>query len=285
MARPVTAGGPAPDREAALVGRHAVLEALRAGRPVSRVLVSRTAHGAGPLKEIFETARRRGVPVQTVDPRRLEGLAGGLPHQGVAAMTAIQSLVGLDDVLEVARRRGEQPFLIVLDGIEDPHNLGAVIRTAEAAGAHGVVIPRRRAAGLTPAVARASAGATAHLAVAGVGNLTAALEELKRAGVWVVGADPEAAERYDDGVLEPPVALVVGAEGRGLHRLVRDRCDRLVRIPLRGQVRSLNVSVAAALLLYEVARRAPRAGGTGRQETAKAAGGPAKTGRDAPAPR
>ena len=235
-----------------------MLEALRAGRPVSRVLISRTAHGTGPLREILDTARRRGVRVQTVDPRRLDALAEGLPHQGVAATTAVQTLVTLDDVLEVARRRGEPPFLIVLDGVEDPHNLGAVIRTAEAAGAHGVVIPRRRAVGLTPAVARASAGATAHLAVAGVGNLAAVLEELKRAGVWVVGADPEAAERYDGGALEPPVALVVGAEGRGLHRLVRERCDRLVRIPLRGQVRSLNVSVAAALLLYEVARHAGR---------------------------
>lgn len=259
MARKIAAPGAPP--ESALVGRHAVLEALRAGQPVSRVLVSRTAHGGGPFRDIFETARRRGIPVQPVDPRRLDSLAQGLPHQGVAALTAVQALVGLDDVLEVARRRGEAPFLIVLDGVEDPHNLGAVIRTAEAAGAHGVVIPRRRAAGLTPAVARAAAGATAHLAVAGVGNIAGALGELKKAGVWVVGADPEAAEPYDAGALEPPIALVVGAEGRGLHRLVRERCDRLVRIPLRGQVRSLNVSVAAALLLYEVARRAGRPAG------------------------
>ena len=257
-ANPWSGSRPDDAPETALVGRHAVLEALRAGQPVSRVLVSRTARGAGPLRDIVEAARRRGVPVQPVDARRLDGLAQGLPHQGVAALTAVQALVGLDDVLEVARGCGEPPFLIVLDGVEDPHNLGAVIRTAEAAGAHGVVSPRRRAAGLTPAVARAAAGATAHLAVAGVGNLVAALEELKQAGLWVIGADPEAAEPYDAGALEPPVALVVGAEGRGLHRLVRERCDRLVRIPLRGQVRSLNVSVAAALLLYEVARRAGR---------------------------
>ncbi|HEV2283481.1 MAG TPA: RNA methyltransferase substrate-binding domain-containing protein, partial [bacterium] len=144
-----TSWGSRPDGapETALVGRHAVLEALRAGQPVSRVLVSRTAHGTGPLRDIFETARRRGIPVQPVDAARLEGLARGLPHQGVAALTAVQALVGLDEVLAVARRRGEPPFLILLDGVEDPHNLGAVIRTAEAAGAHGVVIPRRRAAG------------------------------------------------------------------------------------------------------------------------------------------
>jgi 23S rRNA (guanosine2251-2'-O)-methyltransferase len=252
---PADAAGPAD--EPALIGRHPVLEALRAGRPVSRVLVARTAHGAGALREILETARRRGVPVQTVDVRRLDGLARGLPHQGVAALAAAPALVGVENLLDIARRRNEPPFLALLDGVEDPHNLGAVIRTAEAAGAHGIVIPRRRAAGLTPAVARAAAGATAHLAVAGAGNLVAAIEQLKRAGVWVVGADPGAAERYDAGTLEPPIALVVGAEGRGLHRLVRERCDRLVRIPLHGHVQSLNVSVAAALLLYEVARSRP----------------------------
>ena len=232
-----------------------MLEALRAGRPISRVLIAQTAHVRGPLQEIVEEARRRRVPVQTVDPRRLDTLSQGIPHQGVAALGAIQTLVELGALLERARDRGEAPFLMVLDGIEDPQNLGAVIRTAEAAGAHGVVIPRRRAAGLSPAVARAAAGATAYLPVAGVTNLVAALERLKQDGVWVIGADADASERYDGGALAPPVALVLGSEGRGLHRLVRERCDRLVRIPLWGRVGSLNVSVAAALLLYETARR------------------------------
>jgi 23S rRNA (guanosine2251-2'-O)-methyltransferase len=256
---PKESAAKAQPAEEALVGRHAVLEALRGGRPISRVLVARTAHGAGALRDILGEARRRSIPVQTVDGRRLDMLAHGLVHQGVAAVAAAQALVDLGDILAEARRRGEPPFLILLDGIEDPHNLGAVIRTAEAAGAHGAVVPRRRAAGLTPAVARAAAGATAHLPIAGVGNMAAAMEDLKRAGVWVVGADPEAEERYDAAALEPPIALVVGAEGRGLHRLVRERCDRLVRIPLHGRVRSLNVSVAAALLLYEVARHRPHA--------------------------
>jgi 23S rRNA (guanosine2251-2'-O)-methyltransferase len=246
--------------EEALVGRHAVLEALRAGQPVSRILIARTAHGSGALRDILAEARRRSIPVQTVDGRRLDAVARGLVHQGVAALTAARALVDLDDVLAAARGRGEPPFLILLDGIEDPYNLGAVIRTAEAAGAHGVVVPRRRAAGLTPAVARAAAGATAHLPVAGVANLVAAMDALKRAGIWVVGADPAADERYDAGALVPPIALVVGAEGRGLHRLVRERCDRVVRIPLYGRVRSLNVSVAAALLLYEVARNRSHSG-------------------------
>ncbi len=238
----------------ALVGRRAVLEALRAGRPISRVLVARTAHLSGPLREIVAEARSRGVPVQTVDVHRLEEVGRGVPHQGVAAFGAAEALVALDDLLDRARARKEPPFLIVLDGIEDPHNLGAVIRTAEAAGAHGVIVPRRRAAGLTPTVVRASAGATAHLPVAGAGNLVQALERLKAAGVWVVGADAAARDRYDEAGLAPPVALVLGGEGRGLHRLVRERCDRVVRIPLYGRVESLNVSVAAALLLYEVAR-------------------------------
>jgi 23S rRNA (guanosine2251-2'-O)-methyltransferase len=167
---------------------------------------------------------------------------------------AAQATVAVEDLLRRARERQEAPFLIALDGVEDPHNLGAVIRTAEAAGAHGVIIPRRRAVGLTPAVARASAGALAHLPVAAVGNLVAALERLKTEGVWVVGADAGGSERYDDARLTPPVVLVLGGEGRGLHRLVRERCDRVVRIPLWGHVGSLNVSVAAALLLFEVAR-------------------------------
>ena len=173
----------------------------------------------------------------------------------MAAIGAVQRPVGLDELLGTVRARGEAPFLIALDGVEDPRNLGAVIRTAEAAGAHGVIIPRRRAAGLGPTVVRAAAGATAYLPVVGVVNLVAALERLKSDGVWVVGADAGASERYDAGALVPPVTLVVGGEGRGLHRLVRERCDRIVRIPLWGRVDSLNVSVAAALLLYEVARR------------------------------
>ncbi len=255
-APPPGAAGPraADPEERAVVGRRAVLEALRAGQPVSRIFVSRAAHGRGALREIVAEARARRIPVQAVDPRRLDALGRGAPHQGVAALAAVQPLVALDDLLRRARERGEVPFLVLLDGVEDPRNLGAVIRTAEAAGAHGVVVPRRRAAGLSPAVARAAAGATAHLPVAGVSNLVGAIERLKAEGVWVIGADPAASERYDEVPLAPPIALVLGSEGRGLHRLVRERCDRVVRIPLHGSVASLNVSVAAALLLYEVVR-------------------------------
>ncbi len=238
-----------------LLGRRAVLEAVRAGQPITRVLLSRGAHVQGPLAELAREARARGIPVETVDPHRLDALGGGVPHQGVAALAAAQSLMTLDALRSRLRERREPPFVIALDGVEDPRNLGAVIRTAEAAGAHAVIIPQRRAAGLGPTVARAAAGATAYLPIVGVTNLVAALERLKSDGVWVIGADAGAPERYDAGALVPPVALVVGGEGRGLHRLVRERCDRIVSIPLWGRVASLNVSVAAALLLYEVARR------------------------------
>jgi 23S rRNA (guanosine2251-2'-O)-methyltransferase len=237
-----------------LLGRRAVLEALRSGRPVSRILVAPGANVRGVVGDILREARARAVVVQTVDRRHLDALARGVLHQSVAAVVAAVAPVTVDELLDRIEDRGEPPFLIVLDGVEDPQNLGAVIRTAEAAGAHGVIVPKRRAAGLSPAVVRASAGATAHLPVAQAGNLVAALERLKAQGVWVVGADPAGAERYDALALAPPIALVVGGEHRGLHRLVRERCDRVVRIPLRGQVASLNVSVAAALLLYEVTR-------------------------------
>jgi 23S rRNA (guanosine2251-2'-O)-methyltransferase len=237
-----------------VLGRRAVLEVLRSGRPVSRILVAPGAKVPGVVGEILREARARAVVVQTVDRRHLDALARGILHQGVAAVVPAVAPVTVDDLLERIKDRGEAPFLMVLDGVEDPHNLGAVIRTAEAAGAHGIIVPKRRAAGLSPAVVRASAGAAAHLPVAQAGNLVAALERLKARGVWVVGADPSGAERYDTAALTPPIALVVGGENRGLHRLVRERCDRVVRIPLRGQVASLNVSVAAALLLYEVTR-------------------------------
>jgi len=247
---------PAGAADEPLLGRRAVLEALRAGRPMSRVLLASSASVRGSLREITAEARARRVAVQVVDRRRLDALARGAAHQGVAGLVAAAPLVGVDDLVRRARDRGEPPFLIALDGVEDPHNLGAVIRTAEAAGAHGVIIPTRRAAGLSPAVGRASAGAVAHMPVATAGNLVAALDRLKAQGIWVVGADPAASERYDRIRLVAPVVLVLGSEGSGLHRLVRERCDRLVRIPLRGRIASLNVSVAAALLLYEVARHA-----------------------------
>jgi 23S rRNA (guanosine2251-2'-O)-methyltransferase len=240
-------------------GRHPVLAALRAGRPIRKLLVSRSVAPGRAIGDLLGEARRRGVPVQEVDGAALERLSRTRTPQGVIAFAAARAAVDLADVLATARSRGEPPFLVLLDGVEDPGNLGAIIRSAEAAGVHGVVIPRRRAAGLSPAVAAASAGAIEHVPVAQVSNIAAAIEQVKREGAWVIGADAAAADSLYDVHLRPPLALVAGGEGRGLSRLVRERCDRLVRIPMRGATASLNVSVAAAILMFEVRRQVEQA--------------------------
>ena len=234
-----------------VAGRRAVLEALRAGRPLRKVLVARSAHG-DTVREIIHEARRRGVVVQFLEPRRLQG---GAMMQGVLGLAAAKPTVEVGDILAGAAARGEPPFVLVLDGVEDPANLGALLRTAEGAGVHGVILPRHRAAGLTPAVARASAGAVEHVPVAIVTNLVRALEDLKRAGLWVVGTDVGAAQVSHEAYLLPPLAVVMGGEGRGLSRLVREHCDLLVRLPMRGHIASLNVSVATGILLYDIVRQ------------------------------
>ncbi len=257
---PAAAGSPrAPQRRAddlggVVEGRNPVREALRAGQPIRKVQVSKTARLRGGLLEVVQEARRRGIPVQFVDPRHLDRVSATGAHQGVVAWLAARPLVDLEALLERARNV-PNPVLVLLDGVEDPRNLGAILRTAEAAGAVGAVIPTRRSAGLSPAVAKASAGAVMHLPVAGVVNLARAVEACKNAGFRVVAADPRASVDYDEAQLDPPLALVVGGEERGVRRLVRERCDATVRIPMRGSVESLNVSVAAAILLYEVVRR------------------------------
>lgn len=240
-----------PLGEDTLPGRHAVLEALRAGRPLRKILVARSAHGAA-IREILRQAHSRGVVVQFVDPRQLRSMPDA---QGVVGFASARPVVDLDEILAAAASRGQPPFVLVCDGIEDPANLGAILRTAEGAGVHGVVIPKHRAVGLTPAVARTSAGAIEHVPVAQVANVVQALERLKAAGLWVAGAHPDAEKLYHQARLVPPLALVVGGEERGLSRLVRERCDLLVRLPMRGRLASLNVSVAAGVLLYEVLRQ------------------------------
>lgn len=241
------------DESSVIPGRRAVLEALRAGRPIRKILLARTAHG-GTVRDLVLEARRRGIVVQSVDPHRLAELSRA-PHQGVLALTAVRPSASVAAILAAAAVKEEPPLILVLDGVEDPSNLGALIRTADAAGVHGVIIPKHRAAGLTPAAARASAGAVEHVPVAVVTNLVRALEELKGAGVWIAGADPAGPEMYNAARLVPPLALVMGGEGRGLSRLVKEHCDLLVRLPMRGKVASLNVSVAAGVLLFEVVRQ------------------------------
>jgi len=235
-------------------GRHPVREALRAGRPVRKILVAKTSRLRGVLLEIVQEARHRGIPVQFVAPRSLNELSVTGAHQGVMAWLAVRPLLDLTELLERARS-SQDPILILIDGVEDPRNLGAILRTAEAAGAAGAIVPTRRSAGLSPAVAKASAGAVMHLPVARVTNLARAVELCREAGFRTVAADPRATVDYDEADLAPPIALVVGGEEHGVRRLVRERCDAAVRIPMRGKVESLNVSVAAAILLYEVLRR------------------------------
>lgn len=242
---------PPPDQ---LEGRHPVLEALQAGRPLRRILLARGARG-GPMRQIAALARELGVEVREVERDQLDRLAPGRNHQGVIAFGTPKATVSLDDLLSAAQSRGEDPFLILLDGIEDPYNLGSLIRSADGAGAHGIVIPERRAAPLTATVAKASAGALEHVPVAQVVNLTRTAEELKEQGCWVIGADAAADETLWDVDLTGPVALVVGSEGKGISANLRKHCDRLVHLPMQGQVGSLNAGVAGALLMYEVARQ------------------------------
>ncbi len=232
-------------------GRHPVREALVSGRAIRKVLVSRTARGS--LQEIVGLARGRRVLVQEVDTRWLDRIARTRSHQGVIALASARPLWDLDDLLARATER-EAPFVVLLDGIQDPQNTGAIIRVAEAAGVHGVVLPTRRASGLTAAVARASAGAVEHLPVAQVVNLTRTIADLKTRGLWIVGADPQGEDLFGTELL-PPLAVVIGAEGRGLSRLVRESCDRLVRVPLAGRVASLNAATAAAVILFEIRRQ------------------------------
>jgi 23S rRNA (guanosine2251-2'-O)-methyltransferase len=232
---------------AILSGIHPVAEALRAKHPLERLLVAQGA-GGPRLQEIIDLARRASIPVRFEPRAALDRLAGTSAHQGVVAMGAAQKYTDLDGV-------GTCEMLVVLDGVEDPHNLGAIIRTAHAAGAGAVVIPERRAAGVTDVVAKAAAGALEHLPVVRVTNINRALEELKQRGFWIYGLDERGTETYDQVEYASPAAVVLGGEGKGLHEQVRKHCDALVRIPVAGRISSLNVSVAAGVMLFEWRRR------------------------------
>jgi 23S rRNA (guanosine2251-2'-O)-methyltransferase len=234
-----------------LTGFHAIEEALNAARSLDRIVIARGRRGER-VEAIVRLAKSRGVPVRFEDRQQLDRLAGTHEHQGIAALAAAKPTAELEDLLAAKTERG---LLVALDGIEDPHNLGAIVRTALAAGAQGVVIPERRAAGLSDTVERASAGALAHLPVARVKNLVRAMEQMKEAGYWLVGLDERAEKKHTDVDLTGPVGILLGREGEGLHELTRKRCDFLVSIPTVGPVRSLNVSVAAGVMLFEVMRQ------------------------------
>jgi 23S rRNA (guanosine2251-2'-O)-methyltransferase len=238
-----------------ITGIHSVREALEAGSSFDRIVIAKGRQDTR-IEEIVRLARGRGVAVRFEDRGQLDRLANTRDHQGVVAMVAARSAGTLEDILERANQsKGQQGLIVLLDGVEDPHNVGAIIRTALAAGAHGVVIPERRAAGLTDTVARASAGALAHLPVAKVTNLVRAMEDLKEAGYWLVGLDESAEKKYTEVDYTTPTGIVMGGEGNGLHELTRKRCDFVVSLPTSGPVKSLNVSVATGVVLFEALRQ------------------------------
>ena len=235
-------------------GRNAVIEALRAGTAMDKVYIAKGETDA-TLGHIASTARGKGIVVVEADRRKLDAMSVTRSHQGVIAVAAVREYASVSDILQSARDKGETPLVVVCDELSDPHNLGAVIRTAEAAGAHGVIIPKRRSAGLTAIVAKTSAGAVSYLPVARVANLTALLRELKEEGLWVFGTAADGSTSLYQADLKGPAAIVIGSEGNGMSRLVREQCDFLVSIPMRGQVNSLNASAAAAVVLYEAVRQ------------------------------
>jgi len=237
-----------------LTGIHAVREALEAGRPLDRIVIAKGRQDTR-AEEIVQLARRQGVPVRFEDRGQLDRLANSKDHQGVVAMAAARPASTLEDIIAAAASDAQKGLIVLLDGVEDPHNLGAIIRTSLAAGAHGVVIPERRAAGLTDTVSRASAGALAHLPVAKVTNLARSMEELKEAGYWLIGLDEKAGQNYTQADFSAPIGIVLGGEGQGLHELTRKRCDFVVSLPTIGPVKSLNVSVAAGVVLFEARRQ------------------------------
>ena len=236
-----------------LEGRNAVLEAFRSGRTVDKLYVLMGNHD-GPIQTILREAKKQGTVVSYVTKERLNQMSETGNHQGVIALAAAYQYAEVEDILERAREKGEPPFLILLDGIEDPHNLGAIIRTANLAGAHGVIITRHRAAGLTAVAARASAGAVHYTPVAKVANLAQTIEQLKKEGLWFVCADMGGNRMYDLD-LKGPIGLVIGNEGEGVSRLVREKCDFTASIPMKGDIDSLNASVAAGVLAYEIVRQ------------------------------
>lgn len=236
-------------------GRKPVSEALRSRRPINKILLARDIGRHSGVAEILKLSQAQGIPVEYVDRSVIDELSVTSVHQGVIAYAAVKEYITLGDFVAVSREKNEPPLYCILDGIEDPQNLGAIIRTAEASGIHGVVIRSRRAAGLTASVARASAGAVEYVPVARVSNISQAIAALKENGVWVVGVDPTGKMKYSDIDFRLPTAIVIGSEGEGISDLVRKRCDTLVSIPMRGKITSLNASVAAVLVMYEAFRQ------------------------------
>lgn len=234
-----------------IAGRNPVSEALSSGRPIDSILVAKN-NQAGSIVAILSKAKKKGITVKEVDNKKLDFMTGGATHQGIVALAAVKEYSSVEDILNLAKEREEAPFIIILDEIEDPHNLGAIIRTAECSGAHGVIIKKRHSAGLSYTVAKASAGAIEYVPVARVTNISATIDDLKEQGIWVYGADMNGTD-YRKCDFSGGAALVIGNEGKGISRLVREKCDAIVSLPLKGKINSLNASVAAGIIMYKIA--------------------------------
>jgi len=236
-----------------IFGRNSVAEAIKSGRPLDSVMVAR-GDRSGSIPKIVADAKKAGIVIKEVDAKKLDFICGHNNHQGIAAMGAVKEYSSIEDIFATAEERNEPPFIIICDEIEDPHNLGAIIRTAEAAGAHGVIIPKRRSASLSFTVAKTSAGAVEFMHVARVTNIPQTIDELKKRGVWVYCADMDGEPFYKSN-LKGAIALVIGSEGNGVGRLVKEKCDVTLSMPMKGKINSLNASVAAGILMYEVSRQ------------------------------
>lgn len=236
-----------------IAGKNPVLEALRSGREINKLWIAEGVKKTG-INEVLDLARERGVLVQFVPKKKIDQLTSA-NHQGIVASVAAYSYAELDDLFNAAKEKNEDPFFLVLDELEDPHNLGSIMRTADAIGVHGIIIPKRRAVGLTAVVAKASTGAIEHVPVVRVTNLAQTIDELKDKGVWIAGTDAKGSADYRQMDATLPLAIIIGSEGRGMSRLLKDKCDFLYHLPMIGHVTSLNASVAAALLMYEVYRK------------------------------
>lgn len=241
------------ERTDLIIGRNAVKEALRAKRAIDTIFIAKSiAHSA--ISEILKQAKEQDILLKEADGKKLDFMSGHAAHQGIVAVAAVKSYVTVDDIFERSEQRKEPPFIIILDELEDPHNLGAVIRTAECVGAHGVIIPKRRSVGLTYTVGKASAGGLEYMLVSRVTNIASTIDDLKKRRVWIYGADM-GGSTWCETDLKGPIGLVIGNEGRGISRLIKEKCDQMISLPMVGQIHSLNASVAAGVLMYEIARQ------------------------------
>jgi len=237
-----------------IAGKHPVMEALRSGREINKIWIAEQSQ-KNLTAQVVAEAKKAGIVVQFVDKRKLDQMVEGIPHQGVVAQAAAYRYYEVDELLERAGASGETPFLLLLDEIEDPHNLGSILRTAECTGVHGVIIPKRRSASLNATVSKTSAGAAEYMPVARVTNLAQTIDKLKEAGIWIAGADVAAEQDVFKTSLDLPLAVVIGNESKGIGRLIREKCDFLLKLPMNGRLNSLNASVAAGVLMYEVVRQ------------------------------